>query len=299
MWTSRRSQPVLAGTPLAGAFTALQVVDEQVEPGTAYDFRSVTALGLLLTVSGGAQGRIDGHALRYRPDTLVCFAPGCRISDRSAGGWRVRYLWADGPLPRACAASLARHGASGALLQPVPAALRARLDEAFQATLREAPDWAWLLLAAVSAAMQALVAAPLRAKAGPATLEERVAALFAADPAAPWPTSRLARQLGLRPSTLMHRFRRETGLPPARWLRLQRLGLARTLLDEGLGVAVVAERLGFSSAPVFSRAYATALGAPPSGRRRGALGPLHEGQRPDPNQPRATPWVTERYHSEP
>ena len=74
----------------------------------------------------------------------------------------------------------------------------------------------------------------------------------------------LAKKLNLSPSSLIHRFKRETGMTVmdrVRWLRIQE---ARSLLARpGLSVKAAAEQLGFSSPFHFSRVFKQEVGVSP------------------------------------
>lgn len=79
----------------------------------------------------------------------------------------------------------------------------------------------------------------------------------------------LARHAGLRPSRLAELFRRHTGHSPGRHhahLRAERA--TALLLADGLGTAVVAERLGFASDSCFRRFYRRVTGVTPGAVRR-------------------------------
>ncbi len=97
-----------------------------------------------------------------------------------------------------------------------------------------------------------------------APLSERVSALQDEAPERDWTLDEAARELGLSRSVLAHRFAEETGESPARFLRRRRCEHARQLLERGLSVREVAERLAFPDQFQFSRCYRTVMGVPPS-----------------------------------
>ena len=77
----------------------------------------------------------------------------------------------------------------------------------------------------------------------------RLAAALQADLARAWTLADMAAEAGMSARALSESFGREFGASPFVWLRQQRLLQGRhLLLDEGLPVALAAERLGFSSA---------------------------------------------------
>lgn len=79
-----------------------------------------------------------------------------------------------------------------------------------------------------------------------------------------WTVVALAREAALSRSTFFDRFRREVGVAPMEYLLGWRMALAKDLLRrEKVGVAQVAERVGYSSASTFSVAFARSVGMPP------------------------------------
>lgn len=84
-------------------------------------------------------------------------------------------------------------------------------------------------------------------------------------PAHAWTVASLAQAAALSRSAFFERFSRAVGMAPMSYLLAWRMALARRLLrDEGLGVAGVAERVGYSSASTFSVAFTRHVGQPPA-----------------------------------
>ena len=82
----------------------------------------------------------------------------------------------------------------------------------------------------------------------------------------------LAKTAALSRSAFFDRFTRTVGLAPMEYLLAWRMAVARDLLRrEGLGVAQVAERVGFGSSSAFSTAFSRHVGRPPSHYARAAL----------------------------
>src|SRR5690606_17956549 len=82
--------------------------------------------------------------------------------------------------------------------------------------------------------------------------------------ARPWTVAQLAKAAGLSRSAFFERFARTVGLPPMEYLLAWRMSVARDLLRrQGLGVAEVAERVGYASASTFSTAFSRHVGQPP------------------------------------
>jgi AraC-like DNA-binding protein len=85
------------------------------------------------------------------------------------------------------------------------------------------------------------------------------------DPARSWTVEQLARRVALSRSAFFDRFTRAVGLPPMEYLLAWRMALAKDLLRrEDIGLAEVAERVGYGSASTFSTAFSRHVGQPPS-----------------------------------
>lgn len=80
-----------------------------------------------------------------------------------------------------------------------------------------------------------------------------------------WTVPELARSAGLSRSAFFERFTRALGLPPREYLLAWRMAVARGLLRRReLGLAEVAERVGYGSASSFSAAFSRHVGQAPS-----------------------------------
>jgi AraC-like DNA-binding protein len=80
-----------------------------------------------------------------------------------------------------------------------------------------------------------------------------------------WTVPELAKLAGLSRSTFFERFSRAVGVPPMEYLLAWRMARAKELLRQrDLGLAEVAERLGYGSASNFSTAFSRHVGLPPS-----------------------------------
>ncbi|WP_458790692.1 helix-turn-helix domain-containing protein [Yoonia sp. MH D7] len=85
------------------------------------------------------------------------------------------------------------------------------------------------------------------------------------DIAADWNTKSMADLAGLSVSRFHTVFRDEFGMPPATWIREQRLTAAKRFLTEtDLDVAVVGEKCGYPDPHHFSREFAKNVSLPPS-----------------------------------
>lgn len=81
----------------------------------------------------------------------------------------------------------------------------------------------------------------------------------------PWTVAELAREASLSRSAFFDRFNRTVGLPPMEYLLVWRMAVAKDLLRRrDLGIAEVADRVGYGSASTFSTAFSRHVGRPPS-----------------------------------
>lgn len=86
-----------------------------------------------------------------------------------------------------------------------------------------------------------------------------------ADPARTWTVEELAKKAALSRSVFFDRFTGAVGVPPMEYLLGWRMALAKNLLrQQDIGLAEVAERVGYSSASTFSTAFSRYVGQPPS-----------------------------------
>ena len=80
-----------------------------------------------------------------------------------------------------------------------------------------------------------------------------------------WTVAQLARTAALSRSAFFERFMRTVGLPPMEYLLAWRMAVAKDLLRRHeLGIAEVAERVGYGSASTFSTAFSRHVHQPPS-----------------------------------
>jgi AraC-like DNA-binding protein len=80
-----------------------------------------------------------------------------------------------------------------------------------------------------------------------------------------WTVQQLAETAALSRSVFFERFSRTVGVAPMEYLLAWRMALAKRLLrGPGLGVAKIAERVGYSSASAFSVAFTRHVGLPPT-----------------------------------
>jgi transcriptional regulator GlxA family with amidase domain len=79
----------------------------------------------------------------------------------------------------------------------------------------------------------------------------------------------LARRAQMSDRTFARRFVAETGTTPHKWLTLQRVLHARTLLEEtSLGIEEIATESGFGTAALLRHHFRRVVGVPPQDYRR-------------------------------
>jgi len=84
------------------------------------------------------------------------------------------------------------------------------------------------------------------------------------DPSRSWTVEQLAKKSALSRSAFFDRFTRSVGLPPMEYLLAWRMAVAKDMLRrQALGIAEVAERVGYGSASTFSTAFSRHVGQPP------------------------------------
>jgi len=80
-----------------------------------------------------------------------------------------------------------------------------------------------------------------------------------------WTVAQLAKEAALSRSAFFERFNRALGVAPMEYLLAWRMALAKNLLRrQEVGIAEVAERVGYGSASAFSVAFTRHVGLPPA-----------------------------------
>lgn len=83
-------------------------------------------------------------------------------------------------------------------------------------------------------------------------------------PDRPWTIATLAKSAALSRSAFFERFVQTVGMPPMEYLLAWRMAVAKRLLQrKDLGLAHIAERVGYGSASAFSTAFRRSVGQPP------------------------------------
>lgn len=98
----------------------------------------------------------------------------------------------------------------------------------------------------------------------------RALRLIHANPAKDWSLEALARESGLSRSALAERFTRFAGEPPIQYLGRWRMQVAAGLIESGVSLGAVAERVGYGSEAAFQRAFKKHAGISPGEWRRKA-----------------------------
>jgi len=96
----------------------------------------------------------------------------------------------------------------------------------------------------------------------------KVMAAIHADPERDWRVPELAEIMGASRSTFADAFTRTVGESPARYVaKIKMFQARRWIAQEGMRIAVAADRLGYDSEASFSRAFKRIIGQPPSATR--------------------------------
>ncbi len=99
-------------------------------------------------------------------------------------------------------------------------------------------------------------------------------------PGEDWTVASLAAQVGMSRSAFSARFTAMVGKPPLHYLTRWRMQLAGDLLvDDGLSISEIAERVGYQSESPFSKAFKQHTGMAPGAYRRHANGRTSHAQR--------------------
>ena len=144
-------------------------------------------------------------------------------------------------------------------------------------TAQEKPGSAIMLSRLVDLLLIEALRSTTRGSAPPGLLrglgDERLAAALKqihARIAHPWTVGQMAKAAALSRSSFFERFTRQVGTAPMEYLLSWRMAIARNLLRrEQLGVAEVAERVGYGSSSTFSVAFSRHVGVPPSRYAKG------------------------------
>ena len=98
----------------------------------------------------------------------------------------------------------------------------------------------------------------------------KVIAAIHADPEGDWSVPVLADLMGASRSRFAEAFTRTMGESPARYVaKIKMFQARRWIADDGMRIAVAADRLGYDSEASFSRAFKRIIGHPPSASRHG------------------------------
>jgi AraC-like DNA-binding protein len=84
-------------------------------------------------------------------------------------------------------------------------------------------------------------------------------------PTTAWTVAQLAKESALSRSAFFERFNRAVGVAPMEYLLAWRMAVAKNLLRQSdIGIAEVAQRVGYSSASTFTVAFARHVGVTPT-----------------------------------
>ncbi|MGC9451515.1 MAG: helix-turn-helix transcriptional regulator [Oceanipulchritudo sp.] len=246
-------------------------VREEVAGGTRFEDFKFQGINLILVDAGRTTYRIGEQLCPMSAGSLLVVASGipydqwmefdvnCHytyliLSGPLAANWPVRF-------PSACAFRFFEEAPAGMV-----DLVRGLVDTA----LEQPHGWSLCFARDLFAFLGELEAAVDETDAS-LSLQQRVERLVDRNPGKNWTLGRLARRLGLGESTLAHRFKREFGHSPIRFITAHKMGHARALLRQGYKVSEVAEMLGFGNLYHFSAAFRRHTGKPPSSFKLEAL----------------------------
>jgi AraC-like DNA-binding protein len=261
-----RERPVAAFHFVASGSCVLAV--DGVE--STIDLRS----GDLALVPSGRE-----HVARSDPGAKVRLLDDILASDPPAGG-RLRYGGDGATTDLVCGGFAVTDPATDPLLRTLPPVLVVRGDggaasaeirEVLGVLLQELRNGSseTIVTRLTDSVVGLALRAALRKADGPVTswrdrdISFAIAAIEA-ELGRRWTLNDLAATANLSRSAFAERFRAATGAPPMRFLLLSRLARASTLLRESPATMnEIAERVGFASAPAFSRAFRRHFGVAP------------------------------------
>lgn len=250
--------PNLLEPPLNGVLGSLACIDELIPAGECFA-QVMTHYAIQSTTQGEAEITVDGRPLTHRPGRLFAIAPGVELRERAIKPWRVRYVMLDGSWCAPLGEALQATGGAVMLDRP-PAPWLSALDTVVDAGIDGGPGSPWRIAGALAILLGGLAVGQPHA----GDLLAELGRVIDAAPERSWSVAGLARTLRLAPRTLQARFNACTGEGPVRWVLQRRMAHATLMLQRGMAVKEVAERLGFANQFHFSRAYKRCCGRAPS-----------------------------------
>jgi AraC-like DNA-binding protein len=265
MASRHQSYPPVAGTPLARVVSRIYAVEEQIDAGTQYPPQRVDRFTMLLTLSGEARVKVGNLVVSHRPGTIITLAQRSDIQETAGPRrpWHVKYLMLLGPWAAAMSRVMLDRGENIFAYDPAPRRWQRVLSEAIDCAFSQGRGWQWTFASRLAELGGAFTQHP-SSPGEPKGMLERLEFFFDRAPERPWRMADMCEVLKVSSSTLSHRFKELTGEAPASWIRKRRMTIARRMLQQGMSVVEVSERLGFANPFHFSRAFKAAIGVPPS-----------------------------------
>jgi AraC family transcriptional regulator, arabinose operon regulatory protein len=231
---------------------------------------------LILTLDGCGQVEVNGRLRAAAPGSVVWlntthdYAHRC---DHGAADWRYVWLGMQGfgldqmfAAVSHCALEPATRLTSPQALADLFAAIIARMEtRPPNQSAANSADVAHILAAILEDRRLQVSALP----GGPLSPVDRVVLSLREALARAWRIEDMARLAGLSASQLHRLFRKDLGISPMQWLRIERMNAAKPLLVARQGnIARVAEAVGYDDPYHFSRDFRTVTGRSPSDFRR-------------------------------
>ncbi len=217
---------------------------------------------LLATIAGGGLIKLPACAHKTAASTLLVVPPGCAFRERTLPGadWAwlcLRFKLAPGaPLLNVSIDSPWLGRAEKDLFEMMSdliSCLHAR-EHRFMARAVAR------LIETLDATASLIINGP---KPELSPFANRACRLMREQPGRNWSVVELARLCNMSVSSFAHSFRKETGVPPVRWLAEERIRVARRLLADNRSIDEIAQALGYSSRYHFTRSFTHMEGIPP------------------------------------
>lgn len=235
----------MAFDPLEFACPVLFGAVDRAEPNHRYQPQVLSHYAIVGTLAGSATAVINGQTTIFPERSVAILNPGVELQETAGPeGWTVPYLILDGPWAK----SLDRFGPFTVLPRRVHAV--ALLAQCATSPPSERVSPLLDLLQIIHSGIN-------RGERLPHGCLKRPDGSYK-------DADELAQDLGVSIRTIHRRVRQECGVSFAEWREQAWVRDAQDSLRQRASVSWVAERIGFSSASAFSRAYLRATGRRPS-----------------------------------
>lgn len=266
MWRQREVKP-LDGLqfPLTGLLGPGCVAVR--ETTTPHKNRTIPRYGLSSVIAitkGRSLYRISGHDIPVEAPGILIRPAGGNITHQgvSKTDCSSAYFCLTGPLSDRLALLTKEELPFVYLRQPTKD-LRTALLHAVETAFENEWDSSYMLAERLTKLFRLLAKHVPVLRQGEARLCRRLERALDGDWSHPISVLEMAARLGMSRTEFYRKFRQETGMAPAEWVRHQRIMLATFYLRNGFQVSEVADLLHFSSPFAFSRMFKSVTGQRP------------------------------------